>query len=521
MESSKKNLQALSSGWTYKKKVIVLVLLLSLLRLVTASIVDLGNDESYYWLYSQELKWNYFDHPPLVAIWIRIFTGNLLLQDHELFLRLGSISGCAISTWFMYKCVSTLYDERSGWFAAVLYNASFYAGITSGLFIMPDTPQMVFWTWSLWMLAKIHTDDSRWVNWIVLGIVSGLCIMSKVHGIFIWSGIVAYSFFVKRQWLVNPRIYLSAAIALLIASPILIWNIENNFVTYHFHVKRVLPSAFTLSWANFLREFLGQVIINNIFNVSIIFIAVVAFRFKRLKHRNSLALYNFIGLPLCFSVLLISLYRHTFPHWSGPAYITLIPVAAVYLSEKNKIKFPPVLKYSLGLYILFVIVCTAEIKCYPGNFGNKTKHDMGKGDITLDMNGWSDAGKRFGEIYKNEILKGNAVPSSPVVCYNWWGSHIEYYFCRPLRIPMIGLGTLDDLHQYAWLNKERSAQVNFNTAYCIVPTDENYNVYEQYRDYYSSVESIAVIEIIRSKTPTHNFHVYRLKGWKNKMPLSE
>jgi hypothetical protein len=374
----------------------------------------------------------------------------------------------------------------------------------------------------MWLLARINFDDTNWKNWILLGIVSGLCIMSKVHGVFIWGGLMAYIVFVRRNWLINPRLYLSAFIALAIASPILIWNIENKFVTYHFHVQRVLPNTFSLSWLNFLREFLGEAIINNIFNVWLIFVAVVAFMRRRIKHSNVLALYNFIGLPLLLSVLFISLYRHTFPHWNGPAYITLIPIAAIYLSEKHtSLKFPSILKCSLGLYIIFLVTCTAEIKCYPGNFGKKTKPDLGKGDITLDMNGWSAAGKRFGEIYKTEILRGKATPSSPVVCYKWWGSHIEYYFCRPFQIPMIGLGTLDDLHQYAWLNSERLSNANFNTAYCIVPTDENYNVYEQYKNYYSTVESIAVIEIIRSHVPTHNFHVFRLTGWKGSMPLSK
>ncbi len=111
----------------YTKKVIALIIACSILRIIIASTVELANDESYYWLYSQDLKWNYFDHPPMVAIWIRLFTLNLWLEKYVMFLRLGSIVGCALSTWFMYKCVATLSNERAGWFAACLYNASFYA----------------------------------------------------------------------------------------------------------------------------------------------------------------------------------------------------------------------------------------------------------------------------------------------------------------------------------------------------------------------------------------------------------
>jgi len=165
-------------------------------------------------------------------------------------------------------------------------------------------------------------------------------------------------------------------------------------------------------------------------------------------------------------------------------------------------------------------LCTRD-KVLSWPFGNKTKEDLGKGDITLDMNGWSEAGEKFAEIYRKEISSGRMLPASPVVCYKWWGSHIEYYFCRPFKIQMIGLGVMNDLHQYVWLNKKRSAKINFTTAYCIVPSDENYKVNKQYINFYSKVDSVAVIEIFRNHASTHNFYVYRLTGWKNNLPLSK
>src|SRR5690349_20059681 len=110
---------------SYKKNILLLILLFSIVRLIVAFTIELGNDESYYWFYSQHLKLNYFDHPPMVAFWIRIFTLNLSLQNFPGFIRLGSVIGCALSTWFMYKCVAQLCSEKAGWFAACLYNASF------------------------------------------------------------------------------------------------------------------------------------------------------------------------------------------------------------------------------------------------------------------------------------------------------------------------------------------------------------------------------------------------------------
>src|ERR1700750_1560196 len=134
------------SGWSYKKKVLMLITAIGLLRLILAFVMELGNDESYYWLYSQHIKSNYFDHPPMIALWIRATTLNLWLQNYPGFIRLGSVISSCIATWFMYKCVSCLCNERSGFFAAYLYNAFYYTGVIAGIFAFPDAPQMLFFT---------------------------------------------------------------------------------------------------------------------------------------------------------------------------------------------------------------------------------------------------------------------------------------------------------------------------------------------------------------------------------------
>jgi len=36
-------------------------------NLLQAIFTGLHSDESYYWMYSQNPAWGYFDHPPLVA----------------------------------------------------------------------------------------------------------------------------------------------------------------------------------------------------------------------------------------------------------------------------------------------------------------------------------------------------------------------------------------------------------------------------------------------------------------------
>src|SRR5512133_864047 len=43
-----------------------------IINIVQARFTPLNNDEAYYWMYSKYLAWGYFDHPPMIALMIRI-----------------------------------------------------------------------------------------------------------------------------------------------------------------------------------------------------------------------------------------------------------------------------------------------------------------------------------------------------------------------------------------------------------------------------------------------------------------
>ncbi len=516
----KKTDKEILTAYNYKKNVLLLILFISIIRLIIAFTIELGNDESYYWFYSQHLKLNYFDHPPIVAYWIRIFTLNLSLQNFPGFIRLGSVVGCALSTWYMYKSVALLCSEKAGWFAACLYNASFYAGITAGIFIMPDSPQMVFWTLSMWMIAKLCADDTKILNWILVGISVGLCVMSKVHGVFIWVGIGLYVLLYKRIWFAKPYLYMTVLISVAISLPILFWNIKYNFITYSFDSARIKVGGFNVNWSTFFSQAIQQIVINNPFNFILIVMALFSWRKYQLKKIPALKIYNLIGLTLALLLLYISLYRDdTLPHWSGPAYVTLIPLAAIRLNEMNrKVSLPKMISASLVLHVLFLVGCSLFILYYPGDIGDNKAPYRGVDDLTIDNYGWKAAGKQFDSIYTSDVQKKIIPENTPVINYKWWAAHQEYYFCRPLNIQMIGLSDIINLHEYMWMNTLRRDKVDMRKAYCIVPSDEYYNADSMYKKFYAQTDFVKDISIKRGNKPAVDFYIYRLSGWKNNLP---
>jgi hypothetical protein len=312
--------------------------------------------------------------------------------------------------------------------------------------------------------------------------------------------------FLSTQLAENPWLYVAILITAVLASPILFWNIQHDFMTYRFHSNRVTINR-SFNPKSFFHEVGGQLLFNNPFNAVIIYLALIAFARRRLQRLPVLTLFNLTGLSLAGILLGIALFRDTLPHWSGPAYVTLLPLAAIYLAEKRPV-FPRILYWNLGGYGLFVVSWWLFAHFYPGTSGSRDSTVLGRDDLSLDMYGWKEAGKKFSDYYHSEGHSGKAVP---LVCSYWWGAHLEYYFARPAGTTMIGLGSTQRLHHYAWVNEWRKG-VSMDTAYCVVPSDEYYSTVKAYRAFYSVIDSVFTIPVFRGGKPAHQFFVYRLTG---------
>jgi len=80
---------------------VLTVLALVAMRLAAATFTPITFDEAYYWMWSRHLAGGYYDHPPMVAVVIRL--GTLIAGDTELGVRLVSILLALPMSWAMYQ----------------------------------------------------------------------------------------------------------------------------------------------------------------------------------------------------------------------------------------------------------------------------------------------------------------------------------------------------------------------------------------------------------------------------------
>jgi len=506
----------------YKKALAGLIIIGILTRCIVAGTIEFGNDEVYYWTYSQHLQWNYFDHPPMVALLIRLTTFDLSLQQLELFVRLGAIICAALATYFLYKAVLNISDEKAAFLVALLYNASLYGSIITGVFILPDSPQMFFWTASLFILSKtLVSEKAVTAHWVLFGILTGLTIMSKIHGVFIWAGLLLYILVHRRKWLGLWQLYLSFFICLLITSPILLWNLQNNFATYQYHSSRL--EGITFKGDNFAREIFGEIFYNNPINFVLTFMALTwFFRHGKTIKNHFLTVCLFIAIPMIILLLMLAMFNDTLPHWTGPAYITLLPIAAVYLSLKRKIQnnIPRIVQFSLAFTLFVITLGVLSVNFYPGTLGKQNSvSKFGEGDVTLDMYGWKAASEKIDSLVTVDAQKGIMPRDAQFVCNKWYpAAHIDYYIARPLHKFVIGIGAMNDLHHYEWLNEFRLRGQTFQDAYCVFPSDYRCDVKKVYAGIFASIDSVETFPVYRNSKVCKYFSVYRLKNLEGEIP---
>ncbi|WP_298281556.1 glycosyltransferase family 39 protein [Acidocella sp.] len=204
---------------------------LTLLRLLVAARLDLAPDEAYYALWAAHLQPGYYDHPPMVALFIR--AGEALGGKTALGVRLLAPLSALLGSLLVWDAADRLFPaQKPGWRAALLMNATLLIG-AGAIIITPDTPLLLFWSAALNAVARlIQTGRRRW--WLAAGLAMGLALLSKYTALLFL--IAAFFWLLASPWgrlrLRTPWPWLAAALALLLFAPDIAWNAAHHWVSY-------------------------------------------------------------------------------------------------------------------------------------------------------------------------------------------------------------------------------------------------------------------------------------------------
>ncbi len=220
-----------------------------LFRAVCAIYLNMGFDETYYYLYTQNLNLSYFDHPPLVALTAGIgvwLTGAVT----PFTLRIGGVVLYTGTLIFAYLASKKLFGDRTATLTLAILTTIPIFQIAFGILTLPDNALMFFWMACLWVAAEEFFPSDQADQYqptyrlAIIGLCVGLAFLGKYHGLLLGGGLGLFCLLSQRHRVALFSKWTLAAIALfaIAISPVLIWNAQHEWASFRFQSGRAVPT---------------------------------------------------------------------------------------------------------------------------------------------------------------------------------------------------------------------------------------------------------------------------------------
>tara|TARA_B100000780_G_scaffold102400_1_gene71597 strand:- start:3939 stop:5633 length:1695 start_codon:yes stop_codon:yes gene_type:complete len=331
----------------YKFLLPISILLLFILNVVQGGTTELLPDEAYYWVYSQYLDWGFFDHPPLVAVWIVV--SDFLFTD-ELSVRFFSSISFSLLIYLVWITIDHPSKNKYTWLFLLLIFSTALLNVY-GFITTPDTPLLFFFALFLWSYKEYLTKKSI-VSYLILCIAITGMMYSK------YQGILIVFFVVLSNWklLKDYRLWLVCLCALVFYIPHIHWQYINDFPSVRYHLyERASVATYKLEYT--LMHFVNAIAI-----LGFTFIVIYKAFFKGIKEKNLFhKSLNYIISGFFIFFLIASFRGHVQAQWIAPIMLPLIYITFNYLIEnKQQLKLFNYLAIANISIILFVRIIIAN-----------------------------------------------------------------------------------------------------------------------------------------------------------------
>ncbi len=310
--------------------VILFIVLGALVRIPATSQFGLDFDGVYSTVIARQWAWSYFDHPPM-HYWLVHLASSLLGTDAPWAVRIPYMLLHAGSTWLLFRIASRAFGEWAGvWAAAGFSVAAIFAAAYSH-FVIPDGPLYFFSLLAAYLLlpallAAPGEDVSAELRWMGAGLAGGCALLSKYSAVLFFLGLFIFLLTSKQQrhWFVRRAPWIAAVLCVAMFSPVVLWNWQNDWISFSFQGKRALP--FADGGFKSLFESIGM---QMFFLFPWIFVPMAAAFGKALIiGPRDQARWFFACLAACPILIftLLNLMHRGLPHWTMPGWLFVFPL---------------------------------------------------------------------------------------------------------------------------------------------------------------------------------------------------
>lgn len=406
-------------------------------------LLTLSVDEAHYVMYAAIPAWSYFDHPPLVG-WIQWPLVALNAPDSiiRLIPQLLWLAACLLARALAF----TLYDRQHArlsqagvereavglWAVGLVILAPVMHVLAVGL--LPDSLLMVLVLLLMQVTLRLtatdpHSKDlnnrTAWSSWLALGLLLGLAGLSKYTAVLPALAVIV-ALLVGRGWkiLLTLGPWLALIVALLLISPVLVWNAQHEWISFVYQFKHGSGGAWH---ARRLVAFVGIQLVA--YGPLLVFGAYLATReIIQSKQWRLAPLLLFFFIPFLVTGLM-SGGGGSLPHWTAPAWLAITPFAALALAQRWASGRRALLLAFIRAQAVICLVAFAAL-FFVGIPGLSADHPLVRKNPLADLWGWDEAGLKARELARTHHLSSLSVR-------NWTlGSRLAWY-ARPLPVHVL------------------------------------------------------------------------------------
>ncbi|MCW3462140.1 ArnT family glycosyltransferase [Chitinophaga nivalis] len=205
------------------------------LGLIQASFSELWDDEAYYWVYSRHMDWGYFDHPPMIALLIKL---GYSIFHNELGVRLLIVVVNTLTLWITAKLIAA--KDNTLFYLLIGAMGAMQIG---GMLAVPDVPLIFFAAVYFWAYRNFLSEQN-WKNTLLLGVSMALMFYSKYHGVLL----VFFTVLSNINLLKVFKFYIACILTTLLFLPHIYWQYTHGFPSLQYHLIERNATSYDITY---------------------------------------------------------------------------------------------------------------------------------------------------------------------------------------------------------------------------------------------------------------------------------
>ncbi len=386
--------------------------LYTLAHLIVAALLPLAPHEIHYSSYAQNLALSYLDHPPLAA-WLQ--APVVALSTAAFSVRLLPIALATLTQYLLVALARRILPDGPAnleLLAVLILQGTlvFHGAMT----LTPDAPLLAAGL-AVALATCRALEKDRYRDWLLLGVLLGIAGLSKYTAVTLAFSVALLAMFARGPGvLFSGRLWLTAAICLLVISPVLIWNLQQDWITVRFHSDYQFDVEGRWSALALLGSVSTQITLYSPLLVLGGLTALAGGLRQAIGEpgrnwRQLLA--PVFALPPLLTFLVAVLESRASPHWSVLGWLFLIPSTALWVLNGWQRLTVKVLAGVSAAYSLVVIVALVVILLPVGRWPDYAH------PIKL-VTGWPETTERALKLLDELDTSGKATPPE-VLARNW------------------------------------------------------------------------------------------------------